>query len=64
VDVRINRVDSQVQTVDSQSMLDPRVMRQIVKACMKAIQEEQARQKRLKDDRDLTNSVQSQDDYI
>ncbi len=47
--------------MDSQSMLDPRVMRQIVKACMKAIKEEQARQKRLKDDRDLTDSVQSDD---
>jgi hypothetical protein len=61
VDVRINQVNSQVQTTDSQSLLDPRVMRQIVKACMKAIKEEQTRQKRLKDDRDLTNSVQSDD---
>jgi len=61
VDIRINEVNSQVQTMDSQSMLDPRVMRQIVKACMKAIKEEQARQKRLKDDRDLTDSVQSDD---
>ena len=64
MDVRINRVESQVQTVDSHSMLDPRVMRQIVKACLKALKEEQARQKRLKDDRDLTDSVQSPGDYI
>jgi hypothetical protein len=62
VDVRINEVNSQVQTTDSQSLLDPRVMRQIVKACMKAMKEDQVRQKRLKGDRDLTDSVQSPDD--
>lgn len=62
MDVRINQVNSQVQTVDSKALLDPHVMRQIVKACMKAIKEEQDRQKRLKDDRDLTPGVSSDDD--
>jgi len=60
VDVRINEVNSQVHTVDSKGLLDPQVMSQIVKACLKAVKEDQARQKRLKDDRQLTPGVSSE----
>ena len=42
MDVRINEVHSRVQTMDSKSLLDPHVMRQIVQACVKAVKEDQA----------------------
>jgi hypothetical protein len=61
VDVRINEVSSRVQTVDSKSMLDPAVMRQIVKACVKAVKEDLARQKQLAEDRQM-NAGASADD--
>lgn len=51
MDVRINQVQSQVQMVDSKSLLDPHVMQQIVRACLKALKEEQARDKELKGER-------------
>ena len=47
MDVRINEVQSRVTTVDSQSMLDPRVMRQIVAACLQAMEDMQARRRHL-----------------
>lgn len=59
MDVRINEVHSQVQAVDSKALLDPAVMRQIVKACVKAVKEDQARQKHLADERSLTSSASS-----
>lgn len=62
MDVRINEVQSQVQTVDSKQLLDPRVMRQIVQACIKAMKEDQAREKRLAEDRSLTPGVSSGSD--
>jgi outer membrane murein-binding lipoprotein Lpp len=54
MDVRINEVQSQVQTVNSKSMLDPMVMREIVKACVQAVREDQARQKQLSEDRHMS----------
>ncbi|HEY6352726.1 MAG TPA: hypothetical protein VI636_25295 [Candidatus Angelobacter sp.] len=59
MDVRINEVNSRVQTMDSGTVLDPHVMRQIVKACVKAVKEDQAREKRMKDDRQMTPGVSS-----
>ncbi len=58
-DVRINEVQSQVQLTDSRSMLDPRVMREIVRACVKAVKEEQALEKRLADDRRVRSTDSS-----
>lgn len=40
-------------------MLNPQVMRQIVQACVKAVKENQARDKRLREDRQLTSGVSS-----
>jgi hypothetical protein len=51
MDVRINEVQSRVATLDSQSLLDPRVMRQIVMACMQAIEEKEVRRKHLESER-------------
>jgi hypothetical protein len=54
MDIRINEVNSRVQTMDSQALLDPQVMRQIVKACVTAVNEDQERQKRLASERKLS----------
>lgn len=56
VDVRINNVSSNVQIGDSQSLLDPNVMREIVRACVKAVKEELEHDKRLTEERRLTSS--------
>lgn len=61
VDMRINEVHSRVQTTDSKALLDPRVMREIVEACVRAVKEDQAREKRLEGDRRLTSGVSSDD---
>jgi hypothetical protein len=55
MDVRINEVQSRVETTDSQSLLDPRIMREIVRACVKAVKEEQARDRRIKEEHSLTS---------
>jgi hypothetical protein len=55
MDMRINRVESTVQTTDSQAVLDPRVMRELVRACVKAVKEEQERERRLENERRLTS---------
>jgi hypothetical protein len=59
LDVRINEVNSTVRAVDSKALLDPAVMRQIVKACVKAMQEHQERQKHLAEERSLTPGASS-----
>jgi hypothetical protein len=61
VDVRINEVQSQVQAVNSKPLLDPHVMRQIVKACVKALKEDQARQKQLAEDRRMSSGASADD---
>jgi len=53
VDIRINEVESRVQATDSQALLDPRVFREIVRSCVKAVKEELARDQRIKDEQSL-----------
>jgi hypothetical protein len=55
MDVRINEVQSRVQATDSQSFLDPRVMQEIVRHCVRAMKEEMARDKRTKEELSLTS---------
>jgi hypothetical protein len=57
MDVRINRVESTVRTTDSQALLDPRVMHEIVRACVTAVKEDQAREKRIAAERRLSSGV-------
>ena len=57
MDIRINRVQSRVQATDSQAMLDPRIMNEIVRACVRAVKEDMAREKRFAQDRDISNSA-------
>ena len=59
MDVRINEVQSTVQTTDSQSLLDPRVFQDIVRACVRAVKEDQAHEKRLNDERRLDSGSSS-----
>jgi hypothetical protein len=56
MDVRINEVQSRVQTTDSHALLDPRVLREIIRACIKAVKEEQARDKRITEERKLSSA--------
>lgn len=57
MDIRIQDVQSRVQATDTQKLLDPRVMKQIIRACVEAVREDQAREKRRAQDRELTNGV-------
>jgi hypothetical protein len=59
MDVRINEVQSRVQVGDSQSLLDPRVMKELVRACVKAVKEELERDKSLEKERRLTTDSSS-----
>jgi hypothetical protein len=61
MDVQINEIQSQVHAVDSQALLEPRVLQQIIRACVQAIKDEQAREKRLSDERRLTPGVSSEE---
>ena len=59
MDVRINEVQSRVQVGDSQSLLDPHIMRELVRACVKAVKEELERDKRLENERRLSSGSSS-----
>jgi hypothetical protein len=59
MDVRINEVQSNVQVGSSQTALDSRVMRELVRACVKAVKEEQEREKRLEKERSLNSKESS-----
>jgi len=61
MDVRINEVQSQVQTTDSRALLDPRILQEIVRACVKALKEDQAQEKRIAAERRLSPGVSSDD---
>ncbi|HUD49025.1 MAG TPA: hypothetical protein VMR33_19495 [Candidatus Baltobacteraceae bacterium] len=61
MDVRINEVQSRVQATDSKALLDPRVMAQIVRACVRAVKEDQAREKKMAEERKLTSGISSDD---
>jgi hypothetical protein len=57
MDIRVNEVHSQVQAVDSNTFLSPQVMRQIIKACIRAVKEDRAREKMLAGERRLKAGV-------
>ena len=59
MDVRINEVHSRVQATDSKALLDPRILNEIVRACLRAVKEDQAREKRMMEERKLTSGVSS-----
>jgi predicted proteasome-type protease len=57
MDVKIQEVQSRIEATDSQSLLDPRIMRQIVQVCVQAVKEELARDKRRQNDRELSSGI-------
>lgn len=57
MDIRIQDMQSRIQATDSQRLLDPRIMKEIVRACVIAVKEDQARDKRRKQDSELTPGV-------
>jgi hypothetical protein len=59
VDIRINEVHSQIRATDSRSLLDPRILQEIVRACVMAVKEELARDKRIAAESKLTSVMQT-----
>ena len=55
MDFRINSVSSNVRVGDSQSLMDPHVLREVVRACVRAVKEDLERDKRLAEERRLTS---------
>lgn len=54
MDFRINNVSSSVHATDSQPLTDPRVMRELIRVCVKAVKEELERDKRFAEESRLT----------
>jgi hypothetical protein len=57
MDVRINEVQSRVHTMDSQTLMEPRMLHQIVRACLEALKDQEMREKRLEEERRLVPGV-------
>jgi hypothetical protein len=57
MDIRVQDVQSRIQATDSQKLLDPRILKEIVRVCVQAVREDQAREKRRAHDRELSNGV-------
>jgi len=61
MDVRINEVQSRVQAMDSRSKLDPHTLQDIIRACVQAVKDDQAREKQMNEERSLTPGLASDD---
>jgi hypothetical protein len=59
MDVRINEVQSQIHAADPQSMLDPHVLKRIIRECVEAVKEELEREKRVAAENRLNQGVSS-----
>ncbi len=57
MDIHVQDLKSRIQATDSQRLLDPRILKEIVRACVAAVKEDQAREKRRKHDRELTPGI-------
>jgi hypothetical protein len=57
MEIHIQDVQSRVQTTDSQKLLDPRIMKEIVRACVQAVKDDQAREKRRTQERELSSGI-------
>jgi len=55
--INLGYLESHVEATDSQKLLDPRILKTIVRACVEAVREDQAREKRRAQDRELSNGV-------
>ncbi len=57
MDVHIGEMNSTVRATDSQALLSPQVLNQIVKAVLERLREEQAHEQRVADERRIRSSV-------
>lgn len=57
MNVNIGEIHSTVNAVDSEALLSPRVMRQIVSTVLQALAEHEAHQQRLRSERRITAGV-------
>jgi hypothetical protein len=57
MDVQIGEMNSTVRATDTQSLLSPQVLNQIVKAVLERMREEQARERRIADERSIRSSA-------
>jgi len=54
MDIHVNELHSQVKATDSHSLLDPGVLKEIVRVCVRAMKEELESDKRAAEDRQLS----------
>jgi hypothetical protein len=57
MDVNIGEMNSTVRATDTQALLSPQLLNQIVKAVLERMREEQAHEKRVADERSIRSSV-------
>ncbi|MFQ5812405.1 MAG: hypothetical protein ACE5I2_04330 [Anaerolineae bacterium] len=63
MDVHIGEMNSTVRATDSQSLVSPQILDQIVRAVLERLREEQAREERAEADRRLRSSVSGDETY-
>jgi hypothetical protein len=54
---RVENVQSRIHATDSQRLLDPQVMAEIVRQCARAVREEMESEKRRSSDRKLKDGI-------
>ncbi len=59
MDVHIGEMNSTVRATDSQTLLSPQLLNQIVKAVLERLREEQAHEQRVISERSIRSSVLS-----
>lgn len=59
MDVHIGEMNSTVRATDSQALLSPQLLNQIVKAVLERLREEQAHEQRVASERSIRSSVLS-----
>ena len=57
MDVNIGEMNSTVRATDTQALLSPQLLNQIVKAVLERMREEQAHEQRVADERSIRSSV-------
>jgi hypothetical protein len=57
MEFHVGNMQSHIQATDSQRLLDPQVMAEIVRRCVRAVREEMENEKRRNGDRELTDEI-------
>lgn len=61
--VYIGKMNSTVQATDTQALLSPQLLDQIVKAVLERMREEHAHEQRIADERSISSSVLANNDH-